>query len=136
VTSTRQSFGMDPLPCSPGGPSTLQAEKQRRLRENKLSYYSPYDRQKEFHAAGAKFRERLLLAGNQTGKSLASAMELAMHLCGQYPDWWQGKRFDKAIRAWACGETLPDDELDAVIEFARRSLERRAIGASLQACFL
>jgi hypothetical protein len=32
-------------------------------------------------------------------------MELAMHLCGQYPSWWQGKRFDKGIRAWACGET-------------------------------
>src|SRR6516164_1691687 len=83
----------------------LQSEKARRVTEAKLNYYSPYDRQRDFHTAGAKFRERLLLAGNQTGKSLASAMELAMHLCGQYPSWWQGKRFDKAIRAWACGET-------------------------------
>jgi phage terminase large subunit-like protein len=83
----------------------LSAEKTRRVTEAKLNYYSPYDKQRDFHTAGAKFRERLLLAGNQTGKSLASAMELAMHLCGQYPEWWQGKRFDKAIRAWACGET-------------------------------
>jgi phage terminase large subunit-like protein len=85
--------------------TALNAEKTRRRTEAKLHYYQPYDKQRDFHAAGAKFRERLLLAGSQTGKSLASAMELAMHLCGQYPDWWQGKRFDKAIRAWACGET-------------------------------
>jgi hypothetical protein len=45
------------------------------------------------------------MAGNQTGKTLAAAMELAMHACGQYPEWWQGYRFDRAIRAWAAGET-------------------------------
>ena len=28
-----------------------------------------------------------------------------MHACGQYPEWWQGYRFDRAIRAWAAGET-------------------------------
>ena len=32
-------------------------------------------------------------------------MELAFHVTGLYPDWWQGHRFDRAIRAWACGET-------------------------------
>jgi phage terminase large subunit-like protein len=83
----------------------LNEERTRRSTENKLSGYRPYDKQKSFHAAGAKFRERLLMAGNQTGKSLASAMELAMHVSGQYPSWWEGYRFDRPIRAWACGET-------------------------------
>jgi phage terminase large subunit-like protein len=32
-------------------------------------------------------------------------MELAMHVSGQYPKWWQGHWFDCAIHAWACGET-------------------------------
>ena len=32
-------------------------------------------------------------------------MELAAHATGQYPPGWQGYRFDRAIRAWACGET-------------------------------
>ena len=83
----------------------LTAEKERRRTEDKLKYYSPYPKQKEFHNAGAKFRERLLMAGNQVGKSWASAMELAIHACGIYPDWWEGFRFNRAIRAWACGET-------------------------------
>jgi phage terminase large subunit-like protein len=85
--------------------AALEAEKSRRLTENRLAYYKPYPKQAEFHAAGAKYRERLLMAGNQTGKTLASAMELAMHVTGQYPSWWEGHRFDRAIRAWACGET-------------------------------
>ena len=32
-------------------------------------------------------------------------MELAAHASGQYPPWWRGYRFDRAIRAWAAGET-------------------------------
>lgn len=39
------------------------------------------------------------------GKTQAGAYELAMHLTGEYPDWWSGKRFDKPVRAWAAGVT-------------------------------
>lgn len=45
------------------------------------------------------------MAGNQLGKTLAGAMEWAMHLTGLYPDWWVGKRFSDAGRYWAAGET-------------------------------
>jgi phage terminase large subunit-like protein len=64
-----------------------------------------YPRHMEFLAAGATFRERLFMAGNRTGKTEAGAYELACHLTGQYPSWWQGKRFDQPINAWACGTT-------------------------------
>jgi phage terminase large subunit-like protein len=84
---------------------TLETEKIRRLTENRLAYYKPYPRQVEFHAAGTRHRERLLCAANQVGKTYAAAMELAAHASGQYPPWWQGYRFDRAIRAWAAGET-------------------------------
>jgi phage terminase large subunit-like protein len=83
----------------------LETEKARRHIESKLSYYKAYPKQAEFHAAGASYRERLLMAANQVGKTFAAAMELAAHTTGQYPSWWQGYRFDRAIRAWAAGET-------------------------------
>src|SRR5262245_66051047 len=73
---------------------TLTAEKTRRSTENRLAYYNPYPKQLEFHAAGAKSRERLLMAGNQIGKTLAGGFEAAMHATGRYPDWWKGRRFD------------------------------------------
>jgi Terminase large subunit, T4likevirus-type, N-terminal len=83
----------------------LEREKARRAAENWLAAYQPYPKQAEFHADGATHRERLLMASNQTGKTLAAAMELTMHATGNYPAWWQRWRFDRAIRAWACGET-------------------------------
>src|SRR6516162_7464537 len=82
---------------------TLTAEKNRRLTENRLAYYKPYPKQAEFHRAGATHRERLLMAGNQLGKTLAGGFEVAMHATGRYPEWWQGKRFDRPIHAWAAG---------------------------------
>lgn len=57
---------------------------------NRLALYKPYPKQREFHAAGALYRERLLMAGNQLGKTLSAGAETAMHLTGRYPDWWDG----------------------------------------------
>ncbi len=51
------------------------------------------------------------MAGNQLGKTLACSAELAMHATGLYPDWWQGRRFDHALRIWAAstsGEVFRD----------------------------
>jgi phage terminase large subunit-like protein len=84
---------------------TLEAEKTRRSTENKLAYYKPYPKQIEFHDAGAEVRERLLMAGNQLGKTLAGGNEAAMHATSRYPDWWQGRRFDRPVIGWVCGVT-------------------------------
>lgn len=83
----------------------LLAEKQRRLAETRLQRYRPYARQRAFHAAGVEHRERLFMAGNQLGKTYSGAAEAAIHLTGAYPDWWQGRRFDKPVRFWAGSET-------------------------------
>ena len=45
------------------------------------------------------------MAGNQLGKTLAGGAEVAFHLTGRYPDWWQGAVFDKPVKFWAAGET-------------------------------
>ncbi len=83
----------------------LAADLQSRLDRQRLKSYRPYSKQKDFHAAGANYRERLLMAGNQLGKTVAGAMEAAMHLTGEYPDWWAGRRFDKPTVGWAAGVT-------------------------------
>ncbi|MGF6174359.1 phage terminase large subunit-like protein [Ensifer sp. 4252] len=75
----------------------LAMEIGRRQSSNRLRFYRPYARQTAFHAAGASFRERLFMAGNQLGKTLAGAAEAAMHLTGDYPEWWAGRRFDRPI---------------------------------------
>jgi len=82
---------------------SLRFERTRRSSENRLASYSPYKKQREFHDAGAKYRERLLRAGNQLGKTWSGGAEMAYHLTGLYPDWWQGRRFSQPIRAWAGG---------------------------------
>src|SRR4029450_5122636 len=81
--------------------AALEAENN----EDKLSSYKPYPKQAEFHQAGATHRERLLIAANESGKSLAGAMEAAMHATERYPDGGKGKRFDKPTIGWGAGTT-------------------------------
>lgn len=80
-------------------------EKLRRKRENKLNEYCPYAKQKLFHAMGCNIRERLFMAGNQLGKTYSGAAEMAYHLTGLYPDWWEGRKFDRPVVVWASGIT-------------------------------
>lgn len=80
-------------------------EKSWRARYNRLTYYKPYEKQREFHYLGAGVRERLLSAGNQAGKTLSASFETAMHLTGRYPEWWQGKVFNKEVNGWVASKT-------------------------------
>lgn len=79
--------------------------KQTLMKGRALLFYRPYPKQKQFHALGVSRTERLLRAGNQQGKTLAGGMEMAMHLTGRYPEWWEGRRFDHPIEAWAACDT-------------------------------
>jgi len=97
----------------------LLAEMDRRRRTNRLASYRPYAKQKEFHLAGAAYRERLFMAGNQLGKTLAGAAEAAMHLTGRYPEGWNGKRFNKPIVMLAGSESY---------ELTRDGVQRLLIG--------
>ena len=42
-----------------------------------------------------------------------------MHLTGRYPDWWQGRRWNRPVRAWAGSVTS---------EVTRDSVQRNLIG--------
>lgn len=74
-------------------------------RYNKLAVFQPYPKQIEHIAKGKTHAERLLMAGNQQGKSEIGAFEMACHLTGDYPDDWTGRVFKEPVRAWAAGET-------------------------------
>lgn len=81
------------------------------------SYFPPdgpfrrdlYPKHMEFFRAGEAYRERCFMAANRIGKTEgAGGYETTLHLTGLYDavaPWWEGKRFDRPIRAWAAGKT-------------------------------
>lgn len=93
----------------------LHEERERRSKSRKLFTYYPdtgplrrdrYVKHLDFFAAGAKYRERLMLAANRVGKTEGvGGYELALHLTGLYPNWWKGRRFKHPVEAWAAGDT-------------------------------
>lgn len=97
----------------------LEAMERKLATQERLTEYRPYPKQAEFHAAGATHRERMLMAGNQLGKTLAAAYETAMHLTGRYPAWWAGKRFDHPVR-WLAGSESS--------ELTRKGVQRLLLG--------
>ena len=58
-----------------------------------------YPWQHKFFNAGKG--ERLLLTGRGCGKSFVQAFETRCHLTGEYPEWWEGRKFNHSITAWA-----------------------------------
>jgi len=81
----------------------VEAEIERALSRRKLDFYAPYPKQKLFHKLGGVpgISDRLLIAGNQLGKTFSAGAETAMHLTGEYPSWWEGHRFSTAVDFWA-----------------------------------
>jgi len=45
------------------------------------------------------------MAGNRLGKTYCAGMEVAMHMTGLYPAWWEGRRFDHPVTVWTGAET-------------------------------
>lgn len=65
-----------------------------------------YPKQLEFFSLGANYQQRCFMGGNGTGKTWGvSAYEMTCHLTGEYPVWWNGRRFNHHIDAWMVGDT-------------------------------
>lgn len=62
-----------------------------------------YGKYINFLTAGAKYRQRAFIAANRVGKTRLAAYEMMLHLTGDYPAWWKGKKFTNPINAWAAG---------------------------------
>ena len=92
----------------------LLEEKERRRRNRKLFSYYPdtgplrrelYPKHLEFFKAGAIHQERGAIAGNRCGKTVLSCFETSVHLSGLYPNWWEGRRFNRPVDWWAASDT-------------------------------
>ncbi len=98
--------------------SGLEALQERitRSKHNQLSQLYPetgplrrelYAKHLDFFKAGAQHMERACISANRIGKSFGlGGYETAVHLTGDYPDWWEGRRFKKPVDWWAAGDTL------------------------------
>lgn len=93
----------------------LLEERDRRKSGRRIELYYPemgplrreaYPKHMQFFAAGQTHVERLFLAANRVGKTEgAGGYEMVTHLTGDYKPWWPGKKFTRAIDAWAGGDT-------------------------------
>lgn len=80
-------------------------EMERRRTFSAMDFYVPYPKQRDFFDLGLSKYERLLMAANRIGKSMAGSFETACHLTGRYPEWWLGRRWSRPVNCWAAGET-------------------------------
>jgi phage terminase large subunit-like protein len=62
-----------------------------------------YVKHLEFWRAGAIHDERAFIAANRSGKTTCVSYEMSLHLTGDYTSWWEGRKFDRPIVAWAAG---------------------------------
>ncbi len=65
-----------------------------------------YPKHLSFFAAGNHRTARLALCANGIGKTLSmGGFEIACHLTGQYPPWWNGYRYKRPPKFWIAGKT-------------------------------
>jgi phage terminase large subunit-like protein len=104
--------------------SELLREFQNRVAQSQFTRYRPYGHedtlcpdgklwkkmgwgewsnkpwQLEFHNAGKENKERAQILANGVGKSFSVCWEAAAHATGDYPDWFDGYRFDHPVEIW------------------------------------
>jgi len=80
--------------------------------------------QREYYDAGAFARQRMIIAANGVGKSQSVCAEAAAHFTGEYPDWWQGQRFDYG--GWECWMGSIDNDMQ------KRGPQRALLGRNLE----
>lgn len=90
-----------------------------------------YPKHMEFFRAGATYRERCAMAANRVGKTEGmGGYETALHLTGRYPDWWEGRRFDRPVRFWAAGKTN-----ETTRDIVQNKLFGPVVGSGTSKCF-
>lgn len=98
-------------------------EIQRKIAEyNKYHYieqYDPYPFQRRFHQEHGLGTDKVasqvaLICANQIGKTTGGGAEVAFHATGDYPTWWEGKRFNRPVIILVAG--VSNDSTKRIIQ--------------------
>ncbi len=83
----------------------LMEEQIRRNKDARLSriFDSFYDWQHQFNALTQDHTAVMLMAANQVGKTRTGTALDAYHITGDYPDDWEGHRFEHPVTVWLLG---------------------------------
>ena len=83
----------------------IKEELLRRRKENLITHTLDklYGWQRKFITATLDHTSCLLMAANRVGKTFTGLLIDAVHLTGEYPDWWEGHKFEKAPLCWLLG---------------------------------
>jgi len=104
----RQGLGLEFVDKLPVGIKEkfqeLVFEVKEDMKYNQLKYFRPFPHQLKFFHDTYKSDRRGILAANRIGKTVSTCFETACHLTGRYPEWWQGKRFNKPVNVMVAGE--------------------------------
>lgn len=86
----------------------LLEEKARRdaQRRHLLQFETLYEWQLKFVRSTADHSSCMLMAANRVGKTRTGLTIDAIHLLGDYPDDWEGHRFDHAPLCWLLGYSM------------------------------
>lgn len=96
-------------------------ELRKRYDAEAFKRYDPCEKQREFLRSPAYIT--CLIAANQVGKSHTASYAIFCHLTGLYPDWWDGPRFSRPIKAWCVGVTN---------ESTRENCQNKLFGINLE----
>lgn len=85
---------------------------------NKLASFKPYDYQLRFMKASKNYKQRMMRAANQSGKSYGASFEFAQHVTGLYQDYYEGDRLEGSGHLFWCIGI----DLDSTARVMQRSL--------------
>ena len=80
-------------------------ELYRRISGRKFYRYKPYRWQQQFLRETLDNQEMMLRAANRVGKTHTAAWLASAFATGEYPDWYEGKKFKRGTLGWVVSVT-------------------------------
>jgi phage terminase large subunit-like protein len=92
----------------------LLREAEERRKYNHWRYIKPVPKQMEY--LSSMTFETMFSAGNGNGKTEMAGYKVSRFLTGEYPNWWQGRRFARPVHGWVVSKTaslglIPQEKL-------------------------